>query len=145
MTNTELEKRILSTNCAGLIAILYEALINNFYNSIEAIEEEDHPKLNELTNHSRAILTELLVQFNGKDRISKDIREINLYINNEITEGEYKKDKINYENCIKVTTPILEAFKELEIKETPKTVAGLTYGKANLDEHTLKGNKTFEG
>ncbi len=35
----ELEKRILSTNDAGLIAILYEALIDNFNKSIDFIEK----------------------------------------------------------------------------------------------------------
>ena len=141
----ELEKRILSTNDAGLIAILYETLMDNFNKAIIAIEEKDNEKLNELTNHSRAIFTELMVQFNGEDKVSKDITEINLYINKLITEGEYKKDKSIYENCIKITNPILEGFQELEIKEEPKTITGLTYGKNNLDEHILKGNKTFEG
>lgn len=145
MDNTELEKRILSTNDAGLIAILYETLIDNFNKSIIAIHEKNYENLNEFTNHSRAILTELMVQFNGEDEVSKDITEINLYINKLITEGEYKKDKSIYENCIKIATPILEGFQELEIKEEPKTVTGLTYGKSNLDEHILKGKKTFEG
>ena len=40
MDNTELEKRILSTNDAGLIAILYETLIDNFNKSIIAIHEK---------------------------------------------------------------------------------------------------------
>ena len=145
MDNIELEKRILSTNDAGLIAILYEALINNFTKLTNAIEEKDFTKLNEITNHSRDIFTELMIQFNGEDRTSTSITEINLYLNRLITEGEYQKNPSIYEDCIKIATPILEGFKELEIKTEPKTVAGLTYGKNNLEEHILKGNKTFEG
>jgi len=145
MDNTELEKRILSTNDAGLIAILYETLIDNFNKSINAIEEKNFTKLNEITNHSRDILTELIVQFNGDDEVSKDISEVNLYLNRLITEGEYNRNPLVYKDCIKIASPILEGFKELEIKLEPKTLAGLTYGKNQLDEHTLKGNKTFEG
>ena len=141
----ELEKRILSTNDAGLIAILYEALIDNFNKSIDFIEKGDFQKLNEIINHSRDILTELLVQFNGSDELSKDITEINLYLNRLITEGEYEKNPNVYKDCIKIVNPILEGFKELEIKGDPKTVAGLTYGKNNLDEYSLQNNKTFEG
>jgi flagellin-specific chaperone FliS len=141
----ELEKRILSTNDAGLIAILYEALIDNFNKSIKVIEEKEFEKLNEITNHSRDILTELMVQFGGKDQVSKYITEISLYLNRLITEGEYEKNPFIYKNCIKIATPILEAFKELEIKSDPKTVAGLTYGKNTLDEYSFQNNKTFEG
>lgn len=141
----ELEKRILSTNDAGLIAILYEALIDNFNKAIDFIEKGDFQKLNEIINHSRDILTELLVQFNGSDELSKDITEINLYLNRLITEGEYEKNPNVFKDCIKIANPILEGFRELEIKGDPKTVVGLTYGKKNLDEYSLQNNKTFEG
>lgn len=141
----ELEKRISTTNDAGLIAILFEALIDNFKNCILAIDENDYNKLQNINNHSRDILTELLVQFSGDDEVSLSLREINFYINKLITEGEYDKNTSLFETCIKVVKPVCEGFQELEVKEKPKAVAGLTYGKGNLGEHTLKGNRSFEG
>ncbi len=141
----ELNKRISTTNEAGLIAILYEALIDNFNNSIKALDEEDYEKLNKIINHSRDILAELLIQFSGDDEISLNLREINLYVNRLITEGECKKDPSLFKTCIKVLTPICEGFQQLEVKEEPKTVAGLTYGKDYLNEHTIKGNRNFKG
>ena len=140
-----LEKRILSSNDAGLIAILYEALINNFDQSIVALKEGDYREVNELNNHSRDILAELMVQFNGDENLSIDLTELNLYINNLITVGLCRKDISAYEHCIKIATPILEGFQELEVKLEPKTVAGFTYGKNNINEHMVKGNRTFEG
>ena len=146
MTNiTELEKRISTTNDAGLIAILFEKLIDNFNKCILAIDNEEYSKVYELNNSSRDILAELLVQFSGDDETSSSLREINFYINKLITEGEYEKDPFTFQTCIKITTPLCEGFQELEVKEKPKAVAGLTYGKGNLGEHTLKGNKSFEG
>src|SRR5699024_2537113 len=126
-------------------AILFERLIENFKNCISAIKDEDYDKMKDLNNHSRAILTELLVQFGGDDEISSTLREINIYINKTMTEGEIKRDPSLFETNIKVLTPILEGFKELEIKEKPKAVTGLTYGKGNLGEYTLSENKSFEG
>lgn len=145
MDTIGLKKRILTTNEAGLIAILYEALIHNFTKGIEAIHEEHYEALNRITNHSRDILAELLVQFSGDDEISSNLREINFYINRLITEGEYERDPSLFETSIEVLTPICEGFQQLEIKEEPKSVTGLTYGKNHLDEHTLKGNRSFEG
>lgn len=141
----ELKKRISTTNEAGLIAILFERLIDNFKNCISAIEEEDYDKITGLNNNSRAILTELTVQFSGNDEISSTLRELYLFINKTMTEGEIKKDISSFETNIKVIMPILEGFKELEVREKPKAVAGLTYGKANLGEYKLEENRSFEG
>ncbi|MCF6466582.1 flagellar protein FliS [Clostridium sp. Cult2] len=141
----ERKKRISTTNEAGLIAILYERLIDNFKNCITAIKDENYDIVKDLNNHSRAILTELLVQFGGDDEISLTLREINIYINKTMTEGEIKRNPSLFEINIKILTPILEGFKELEIIEKPKAVSGLTYGKGNLDEYTLDGNRSFEG
>lgn len=146
MTNIiELEKRISTTNDAGLVAILFERLIDNFNKCILAINEKDDKKISIINSNSRDILAEFLVQFSGDDEISSNLREINFYINKLITEGEYKRDLSIFETCIKILTPICEGFQELEVKEKPRAVAGLTYGKGNLGEHTLKGNKSFEG
>ncbi len=107
MDTMGLEKRISTTNEAGLIAILYEALIYNFTSGIAAIHEGgDYETLNRITNHSRDILAELLVQFSGDDEISLNLREINFYINSLITEGEYEKDPSLFKTSIEVLTPL---------------------------------------
>ena len=141
----ELEKRISTTNEAGLIAILFERLIENFNKCILTIKDKEYDKIYEINNNSRDILAELLFQFSGDDELSLSLREINLYINKIITEGEYSNDSSLFETCIRIVTPICEGFQELEITEKPKAVTGLTYGKNTLRENTLKGNKTFEG
>src|SRR5690606_1230373 len=110
MDNTELEKRILSTNDAGLIAILYETLIDNFNKSINAIEEKNFTKLNKITVHSMDLLTELIVQFNEDDEVSQDISEGNLYLNRLTTEGDYNRNPSVYKDCLKKAGPILDVF-----------------------------------
>ena len=146
LTNTtELEKRISTTNEAGLIAILLERLIENFNKCILAIKNKEYNKIHEINNNSRDILAELLFQFSGDDEISSSLREINIYINKIITEGEYQKDISIFETCIKIINPLCEGFQELEITEKPKVVTGLTYGKNDLGEHALNGNRSFEG
>ena len=140
-----LEKQILSTNEWGLIALLNEKLIKNFEESIQAIKILDYDQLNKLINNSRDILAEMLIVFSKKDELSTDIREVYMFINKLMTEGEFKKDRAVFEKIIGILTPIYEAFKELESKASPNIVSGLTYGKYSLDEYTLKSNKTFKG
>lgn len=142
--NKELEKRILTTNDAGLIAILLERLIDNFNNSKDSIDGNEYERLKELNNNSRDILSELIFQFSGQDEISSRIRQISMYINKLITEGEVKKETSFYDTSIKILTPMVEGFQQLETREKPKAVTGLTYGKGDLGEYSLQEGKSFK-
>lgn len=142
--NSELEKRIMTTNDAGLIAILLEKLIDNFKSCKVCIERKAYGELMDINNNSRDIFGEIIFQFSGNDEISSRIREIILYVNKLITEGEYKKDISYYDTSIKVLSPMVEGFQKLEVKDTPKAVAGITYGKGNLGEYSLKEERSFK-
>ncbi len=145
MESITLEKRVMSTNDWGLVAMLHEGLMERFEESSEAIEEKDYDKLNKLINNSRDILTELLVTFREKDELSTNLRSLYLFTNKLITEGEIKKDATFLKKAIDVIAPIYIGFKGLEMKEDPNIVLGLTYGKENLEEHSIKSERIFRG
>lgn len=144
METITLEKRILSTNDWGLVAMLHEGLIERFKESTKALEQKDYNNLNLLINNCRDILTELLITFNERDDLSTNIRSIYLYVNELITEGEIKRDSSFFQNAIEVINPIHTGFVELEKQELPNIVAGLTYGKENLEEYSTKSSKVFQ-
>lgn len=75
-----LEKKILSTNDWGLVAMLHEGLLERFEKSIEAIKNEDYDQLSKLINKCRDIFTELLITFQEKDELSTNLREMYIYI-----------------------------------------------------------------
>lgn len=139
-----LEKKILTTNDFGLVKLLHEGLIERINDGILAIENEDYEELNKSINISRDILTELILVFSKDDDLSTNLRSIYLFINKYITESEIKKDKDHLEEIKKVIFPLLAAFGDLEKSEEGRVVSGLTYGKSNLDDHKLGGNRTFE-
>lgn len=145
MESITLEKKVMSTNDWGLIALLHEGLINRFEESSLVIEEKDYNKLNILINNSRDILTELLVTFREKDELSTNLRSLYLYTNKLITDGEIKKDATFFKKAIDVINPIYIGFKGLEVKEEPNIVSGLIYGKENLEEYNRKEGKVFQG
>lgn len=145
MENMTLEKRILATNDWGLVAMLHEGLLERFEESIETIKEGDYIRLNRLINYSRDILTELIISFNGREELPTNLREIYLFINTMITEGEIKKDISFFQEAKEVIKPIYEGFRELEIKEDANIVSGLTYGKEKLEDYNRKSGRIFQG
>lgn len=145
LNKKEMEKRISTTNEAGLVTILYEALIDNFKDCIKAIGEENYEELNSINKNSRDILAELLATLEGDSDIAKDLREIYISVNKIITEAERQRDKVSFETVIKIVEPLQSGFKELEREIDPKVVTGMTYGKTNLDEYQVNGNRTFKG
>ena len=145
LNKEEIEKRISSTNEAGLVSILYEAMIDNFKDSIDVIDKNDWNKLNYINNNSRNILAELLFTLRGDSNISNNLKEIYIYTNKIITIGENKKDKSYFETAIKIIQPLKEGFDQIEKNIDPKVITGLTYGKSSLDDYQLKRNKDFQG
>ena len=145
MEDMTLEKKILSTNDWGLVALLHEGLIERFEESIKLTDKQNYKELNEVINNIRDILTELIVIFNGKEELPTNLREIYVFINKMVTEGDIKKDISFFTKSIDIIIPILEGFKELENRETANIVSGLTYGKSNLSEYTTRSGKTFQG
>jgi flagellar secretion chaperone FliS len=140
-----IEKRISSANDIELVAILYEALIDNFNDSILSIDEKKYDELKDINKNSRDILAELLATLEGNSEIAINLRQIYIYVNKLITEGENRKDKNSFEMATKIIRPLYEGFSEIGKNIEPKVVTGLTYGKSNLDEYQMKGNKTFKG
>lgn len=145
LNKEETEKRISTTNEAGLVTILYEALIDNFKDSIKAIDGNEYKELNNINNNSRDILAELIVTLQGDSDIANNLREIYISVNKIITEAERQKDNTSFEMAIKIIEPLHSGFMEIEREIDPKVVTGMTYGKTNLDEYQVKGNNTFEG
>ena len=140
-----LEKKILSTNEWGLVALLHEALIDRFKESTILMENEESQELNILINKIRDILTELLVIFNQKDDLSTNLRSLYSFTNKLITQGHIEKDPSFFQRAEEVIRPLLEGFKELEKGDPANIVSGLTYGKSDLGEYSRKSNKSFQG
>lgn len=144
LNREEVEKRISTANGAGLVTILYEALIENFKDSIQCLEDKKYDELKYINSNSRDILAQLISTLKGDSEIARNLMSIYIYLNKLMTNGEIKRDKISFENGIKIVKPLYEGFRELEKEQSPKVVMGLTYGKGQLEECVLEDNKVFK-
>ena len=143
MDSITLEKKVMSANEWGLMALLHEGLIKDFKDAIISINENNIEELNKVTNNARDILTELLINFRNKDELSTNLRSLYLFLNQMITEGEIKMDSAVFSKAIDVVNPIYLGFKGLEMKEDPSILSGLTYGKKTLEEYSKQESRTF--
>lgn len=154
-----LANRIANANDAQLVAILHEGLISTAKSGIEHIENGNKTELNSSVNKIREILAELLATTEGDSEIAGNLRSIYVYLNKLATEAEIQQDKAKLEEAIKVVTPIYEAWQELGEKEvtededsqtastpvkTPSIVAGMTYGKGQLNDYVINDEDRWE-
>lgn len=155
-----LANRIANANDAQLVEIMHEGLISTAKSGIEHIENGNKTELNSSINKIREILAELLATTEGDSEIADNLKSIYIYLNKLVTEAEIKQDKAKLEEAIKVVTPIYEAWQELGEKEatgtdddpeitpaptkTPSIVAGMTYGKGQLNDYVINDDDRWE-
>lgn len=155
-----LANRIANANDAQLVAIIHEGFMSTVKSGIEHIENGNKEGLNDSINKVREILAQLLATTEGDSEIANNLRSIYVYLNKLVTEAEIKRDKTKLEEAIKVITPIYEAWQELGEKEvagtdddsqtastpakTPSIVAGMTYGKGQLNDYVINDNDRWK-
>ncbi|OPJ56038.1 flagellar export chaperone FliS [Alkalithermobacter paradoxus] len=148
-----LASRVMSSNDAQLVAILYEGLIDTLNEGISYINKNEKENLDKSANKCRDIVSELLATLKGNSDIANNLRSLYIYTNKLITEGQVKKDESKFKDAIKVITPIYEAWVELgnEIakKEStkpkgPSIVSGATYGKGHLNDYVVNDSNRWD-
>ncbi|WP_052661550.1 flagellar protein FliS [Clostridium aceticum] len=149
-----LANRVANANEAELVAILYEGLIDTFEDNIDYLRIGAYGKLNTSSQKAREILAELLSTIQGNSQIANNLKSIYVYVNQLITEAEISKDVEKLQLAIKVITPLYEGWKELGEKEGgqgtstppqgPKIVAGMTYGKGQLNDYVVNNGKEWQ-
>lgn len=154
-----LANRIANANDAQLVALLHEGFIATAKLGMEHIDNKNIEALNSSTKKNRDILAELLSTVEGDSEIANNLRSLYVYLNKTITEAEMKRDKGKLEEAIKVVRPLYEAWQELGEKEDieidnveasktsskmPSIVAGMTYGKGQLNDYVINDGDRWE-
>ncbi|AOY75706.1 flagellar protein FliS [Clostridium formicaceticum] len=149
-----LASRVANANEAQLVAILYEGLLDVLEDGIDYLKVSAYKKLNNSLQKARAILAELLSTIQGNSEIASNLKSLYIYANQLITEAENNKNIEKLELAIKVITPLYEGWKELGERagsqgtvtspQAPKIVAGMTYGKGQLNDYVVNNNKEWQ-
>lgn len=146
----DLGMRIATSNGAGLVALLYEGLIENMKEIMSNMNDKE--TIVERLDNSRDILSHLMATLGEDDELTLNTKNIYLYVNRLMTEGYNNNSIQKYEEVIKVITPLWEAWNELSLTDTSKTVeapkpsvvAGMTYGRNNMSEYVTGNVKDWD-
>ncbi len=134
--------RITNATPNELNIINFELCIEYLKESIFQLEN-DFSQFGKNINTSLSLLKEIIVSLNFDYDISKELRNIYLYVNKLIINSKFSLDKKDLEDAISILSTIKGGFEELNdtesdkvMKNATKVFAGLTYGKnGDLSEY----------
>ncbi|MCT4586068.1 MAG: flagellar protein FliS [Peptostreptococcaceae bacterium] len=146
----ELQSKVATANNSQLLEIIYESMLININEAKKAMVLNDLNTVKEKNNSVREALAHLMSTLEGADEEALKLKSLYLYINELITNAEFKNNTDFYETAIKVITPIKEAWKSLGEKEAltsnnkPSIRAGATYGKNDINEYVTRTSKDWD-
>lgn len=147
-----ISNRVAQANSAQLVEIVLEFLIQNINEAISAINNKDENRLEKSITKARETLAELLSTVEGQTEIAQNLKGIYVFLNKLVTEGEIQQDIEKLQKAIKIINPLYEAWGELGAKEVsnldenngPSIVAGVTYGKGQLNDYVMNDENRWE-
>lgn len=134
--------RISSANRTELIEILYEMLLDYTKEAEEAVERGEAVSVKESVRKAKGCVSRLIDSVVRENDLADNFMSLYKYVIRELTLGDIRLDKKNFENVQKVIQPLKNTY--LEIIKTDKSapvmtntqtvVAGLTYSKNDINE-----------
>lgn len=135
-------RRIAQASKTELIVIMYEIAVNYLRTAIEKKGAEDIKSFRENINRARRVVNELTSVLDMKYELSYELANIYTFINRSMIKVSVSLDITEVEAAIRMLEQLKEAFEIVAKSDTSgpmmqnaqKVYAGLTYGKATLNE-----------
>ena len=113
----ELAVKIATYSGEQMVALAYEALIENLQDAKEAINLKEKDILNEKVDHNREILAHLTATLGiEEDEVSLTTKQLYLYINKLMTDGVMRYNIAAIDEAIKIIIPLRDGWRELSLK-----------------------------
>ena len=113
----ELAVKIATYSGEQMVALAYEALIENLQDAKEAINLKEKDILNEKIDHNREILAHLTATLGiEEDEVSLTTKQLYLYINKLMTDGVMRYNIAAIDEAIKIIIPLRDGWRELSLK-----------------------------
>ena len=145
----DLAVKISTYSCEQMVALAYEAMIENLEDAKKAIINKDIDLLNDKIDHNREIISHLTATMGEEeDDVSLTTKQLYIYINKLMTDSVIRKDTQILDEAIKIIIPLRDGWRELskqlqelEAKKAPSiqsksarpnVYAGMTYGKSDI-------------
>lgn len=134
--------RISSANRTELVEILYEMLLDYTKEAEEAVEKGEAVTLKESVRKAKGCVSRLIDSVALDNDLANNFMSLYKYVIRELTLGDIRFDRKNFENVQKVVQPLKDTYLELIktdksapiMTNTQTVVAGLTYSKNDINE-----------
>jgi len=149
-TRKDFTLRISQANKSELVVILYEMCLAYLEDAMEGKNEKR--KFREAIKKARGCVNELMQTLNFEYELSYHLLRLYVYVNKEMAGADVRGDAEPLEECRKIITTLMEAYREVGktdtsgpvMENTQAVYAGLTYGKGELTESLAhQGNRGF--
>jgi flagellar protein FliS len=147
LNSKDLASRIATANESGLVAILYEGLIEILEQGYKDLQENQETFFKERIEKAKNVVAELLATLKGNSAIANQLRSLYVYIYRLITKAFLNQDGEKLEEAIRILIPLKEAWSVLENQEfeqslqqkqkKPQIVTGATYEKGALKDYVI--------
>lgn len=150
----DLGVKIATYSGEQMVALAYEALIENLGEASKLIKTGNREEVSKLLDHNREIISHLTATMGEEeDEVSFTTKQIYLYVNRLMTEGYNNIRPELFEEGAKVLTPLRDGWQELAIElkknenqnnvssnKGQKVHAGVTYGKQDINIYSDSKN-----
>lgn len=154
MTNELLKsytKRITSASRSELVVIIYEVILTDLNDSIEAFDQGNSVQFQKSLKHSKRFLKELMASLDYRHKISYELMSLYIYVDKLIVAAMFQRNKKLIEDVIIIMKDLMIGFEGVSkedstgpvMKNTEQIYAGLTYGKGVLNEISLDDTSLY--
>lgn len=127
--NAYKQNEVDTTSPGKLIVMLYEGAIRFLTTASENVDFKKYDFVNENVQKTHDIIDELISSLNMDEggEVAKNLLSIYLYMKQQITDGNLKKDPKPFKEVIKMLNELKQAWEEIQKKEsTTRTSAPVT-------------------
>lgn len=145
--------RITQASRTELVLIMYEIMIEDIKEAIDAIGKSNIEEFINLLKHCRKFLHELMSTLDYTYKVSFELMSLYIYVDKTIVSCIFKKSDSSLWDVIDIITKLKDAYEEVNkidttgpvMKNSEQIYAGLTYGRGILNEVYLDPNESKRG
>jgi len=144
----EFTRRLSQCNRGELIVIMYDIVFAYMNEAKQAHEENDYAGFKEAIRKAQNAIDALNRSLNYAYEMSRDLHQLYLYSKNSLAKAIYQNRLDGIIEAERVLKPLYTSFCEAAktdtseplMRNTQQVYAGITYGKATLNENCLEDN-----
>ena len=142
-TKSDYARRITTSTPLQLVVLNYELVLFYMDEAKEALAQNDEKQFRKHLSGAQNMLNELSSSLNMSTELSWELLSLYLFVNKLLAQAAASREPKHLDDAAQILNNILVAWRALEQQETDKApvlensqqvFAGLTYGRAGLDE-----------